>query len=274
MFITKTNPNAFERILKAMIAGTIFVGIIWLSSGRDEAKPLPDDSLSNFEQEGAYFYELGKTYDYAGERELAYENLTKAVDLLPPEDPRLLNTYVLLSRLLLPLGQPLDKSKNHEINKYISILINPQNTNTEQAWGYSLLSELRRMENNKIDAISYGKKAITLDPESAAAQHVYGMSLFGGRENGKQVFYTDNLDEVINAFTKSVEIQKTMSPSWYLLGVAYWYKGDKEKARGYWQESLRLLPNDPYYPAWFKVALKQKVDIALTNPYELDGVRR
>jgi tetratricopeptide (TPR) repeat protein len=267
-----TNSKKSSDILKAAFALIVFIVIIFLSAkAKDDQLSLKSEDAS-IEQSGEYYYELGKMYDYAGDRELAYANLNKAVSLLPQKHPKLLPTYVLLARLAFqPDEHPSEKDKQ-EIKKYILLLTNPENTKTEQAWGHALQAELYHMEDNQEEAIFTAKRAVALDPENATMQHVLGEALLEGHKDGKEIYYTNFLNEAIVAFEKNLETQK-QAHSYYLLGVAYWYKGEKNKAKELWQTGLEIIPSDPYYPMWYKTVLKKEIEEVLEHPEELDEMR-
>lgn len=79
------------------------------------------------------------------------------------------------------------------------------------------------------------KKAIEIDPEYAAAY----------KELGDAYLQTGNLEGGIYCLEKSLEIQPDQGPVIYNLGLAYFNKGDKKKALGYFsrfkQKHSRLL---------------------------------
>lgn len=54
--------------------------------------------------------------------------------------------------------------------------------------------------------------------------------------------YLGKHDEAIKWFTKIIEINPQNSFGWYDLGTAYFYKGDKEKAKAYQDKALQMNP--------------------------------
>ncbi len=256
------NPNDFAIILS--IAQT--KGLL---ARPEEGILLLEQTLQNFpEQETAIFFELGKLHDQAGNRERAYTYLQKASKQISPLDTRVSGAYFLLGRLELQEDMHPNQKNMREMQKYISKLIDPRRTNAERAMGYALLSELEHTKNNQSQAIDAAKKAIALEPNSAAWQHALGEVLLEGHANEKDIFYTNRLDEAITTLEKSLQSQngKMLSHSYYLLGVAYQLNEENDKAQKMWREGLRIVPIDPFFPQWFKKTVKKNLESALERP--------
>ena len=212
-------------------------------------------------------------YDYEGDKDKAKSHFLMAIAALPQGDERIFNSYIYLARLVFPADQHLSEQNKEELTGYIKKLDSLKQTNTDKAWVHALLAEFYHSENNQEYAIESARKAVELDPSNAAFPHVLGEVMLEGHNHGKHVFYTNHLDEAIYFLKLSLEIDKIPSHSYYLLGVAYWFKGEREKAKAIWQEGLRVIPIDTSYPKWFKVEVEKDIRAALAAPEELEHMK-
>jgi tetratricopeptide (TPR) repeat protein len=273
--VMKAMLSAFYKnpIVKAILALLIFALIILISKAITENNIVFQDNSQSSAVKGSdghndadYYYELGRINENVGDRTQAHENFGKALSLMSPHDPRIPAIYVYLARLEFQSDENPTEENKKEIQRYADLLIKDGNTAKEKAWGYALLLELYHMEDRQEEAIAAGKKALELQPNDPSLLHVLAEGYMEAHIGGKEFYYTNYLDETIDALETSLKSQRTQSHSLYLLGVAYWYKGETKKAYDLWLEAKRALSTDPYYPDWYKPILGKDIDEALEDP--------
>ncbi len=97
-------------------------------------------------------------------------------------------------------------------------------------------------------AIEWAQKAVSLDPDFAAAHYMLGRACL---EAGRPA-------EAIPAFLKALELKKTLTVVREYLGLAYMKTGDRAKARQVFEEILKTDPDNKTAKENFAALEKKK----------------
>ncbi|MEW6386943.1 MAG: tetratricopeptide repeat protein [Thermodesulfobacteriota bacterium] len=106
-----------------------------------------------------------------------------------------------------------------------------------QKWLYQGMKQFQQQEFDL--ALSSFKKAIELEPKSAAAYNMLGMTY---RFKYNQVRRQELKEKEIAAFTKALEIDPNFGVALINLGATYYYLGEKAKAAPLFKKALLLYP--------------------------------
>lgn len=149
-------------------------------------------------------------------------------------------------RIAAVLQSRVTEEEREKISRRTTISVSAYNIYLQ---GRALYQEYNADDNEL--AISYFKEALIQDEDYALAL----AGLTDAYSQAVKAFGTRGLaylDSAIVRGQKSVEAQPTLAEGWKALGLAFYFKGEKMKARECYKKSLSLNPN--YYPALSNLA--------------------
>ena len=231
----------------------------------DEAILLLKDAQIRFPLEiGHTMIIIGSLYDFRANPE--YADIDKAkyyYGVMAGENSsHTIIAYYYLSRLGL-YDNNITSIRENAL-KLIKIT-SEENDSIMMATGYANLALSYHLEENNPKAVGLANKSISTYPFCGLCYHILADVLLEDHIGNKTVFHKKNLDLAIEAVNKGNSLLKE-SNGYYLLGVSYWLKGEKDKAMQTWQEGLNLLKNDDHNPRWLRLDVEKKLNYAIANP--------
>ena len=158
----------------------------------------------------------------AGQHQEAYQVLEKGIKQFPD------NVDLLYSHALS--ADKIGKSQEFERDLRIILGKEPKNAQALNALGYFLVSKTERLQEAERLLI----KAIKLEPNDAAIIDSIGWLKY------KKGHFEDAFKWLKRAYNKLFDPEISAH-----LGVVYWHKGDKKRAREIWYKALKSFPDDP-----------------------------
>ena len=269
--MSKEQVSTRLTIVWVLVLVAIVIGLTYLlpeNTNSEEGRTLSTEEWAEIKEH----YNLGFAYDYQGDKENASYHFLEAIKRLPEGDSRIFTAYIYLARMAFPPDQHLSQEDEAELKVYMRKLDELKETDTDQAWIDVLWAEYYHSKGNRDEAIKLARNAVKLNSSSATFVHALAEVMIEGHNDGKHFFYTDNLPEVMYLLELSLNMEKGQSHSYYLLGVAYWFNGEKQKARLTWEQGLKILDVD-LYPKWFTNQTEKEIRELLANPEKLNEMR-
>ena len=174
------------------------------------------------------FY-LGFAYSRVGNRDAAIPCLESALNLNPPKEVAI--------DIINQLGMDYDEMKNHVKSDSLyelGLKLDPDNHLILNNYSYSLSERNVQLEASE----KMSKRALEFEPENSSYLDTYGWILF---KMGK---YDDAIKYIKKALEFRDAIEGDASVLNEHLGDVYFKIGDKEKALYYWEESLKMSPDN------------------------------
>lgn len=174
------------------------------------------------------FY-LGFAYSRVGNQDAAIPCLESALSLNPPKEIAL--------DIINQLGMDYDGMKNHAKSDSLyelGLKLDPNNHLILNNYSYSLSERNLRLEISE----KMSKRALEFEPENSSYLDTYGWILF---KMGKY-------DDAIKYINKALELRDAVGENASVLnehlGDIYFEIGNKEKALYYWEEALKMNPEN------------------------------
>jgi len=212
----------------------------------EKAESILEDVLKTKEDMPDVHNMLGLIYHEQGKFTKAIKSFTRALELNPNYTEAYLNLAVISSdtgmhneaKAALEKVAAKDKTKRKgELDPYVANKL--ANMYSEIGDIYSSIGKLKEAR------IEY-EKALKLCPE-----YVDIMVKMGNLSRDEKKY-----DEAIEIYQKAKSIGRDHPPVYLNLGIAYYSKGDKEKARDEWERTLKKDPDNIMAKSYLKLFKK------------------